>query len=422
MPPFRDGFLRAARLVLYVLLVFTPLARGSVQDWAVTLIHIITVAALALWGLHVIQTRRWVWIATPMDGPFILLLALTALSAVFAVYRPDSVWTLALLLNYVAVFYLVIHTANDRRHLMQLIHVIIGIAVFLCVFGLVKKFGVNPFPWWGYDIGHGTLASTYGNRNHFAGYLEMAIPLLTGILIADLKPAIRSFLLYLMALLLTTQILTLSRGGWAGTAAALLFMAIMLMTNRYFRRKKRLAVFVGTLLFVSIVVFFNTSVVERILTLTETAQDVSMDSRVIAWRGCLNMVAQYPLLGVGPGNFSLAFTRFQPPGFNLRYDYAHNDYLQMISEGGLFTIIFMIWIWIAVFRKGFAKLKNPSRLVRGTALGAMSGIIAITVHSFGDFNLCIPANALLFTVLAAIVAVPISQNERKTSHVPKYSQ
>jgi O-antigen ligase len=424
MPASRDGFLHAARMMLYVLLVFAPLARGSVQDWAVTLIHIITVVALTLWGLHVIRNRRWIWIATPMDMPFILLLALTALSSVFAVYRPDSLWALALLVNDVAVFYLVIYTANDRRHLMQLIYVIIGIAVFLSVFGLIKKFGVNPFPWWEYDIGHGNLASTYGNRNHFAGYLEMAIPLLTGMLLADLKPAIRSFLLYLLALLLTTQILTLSRGGWAGTATALLFMAVMLMTNRYFRRKKRLAIFIGTLLFVSVVVFFNTSVVERIRTLTETAQDVSMDGRIIAWRGCLNMIAQHPLLGVGPGNFSLAFTRFQPPGFNLRYDYAHNDYLQMVSEDGLFVIFVMVWMWIAVFRKGFAKLKSPSRLVRGTALGAMSGIVAITVHSFGDFNLCIPANALLFTVLAAIVAVPVHQNERnrRNSYAPEYPQ
>jgi O-antigen ligase len=421
MSASRDGFLHATRLMLYVLLVFAPLARGSVQDWAVTLIHIITVAALASWGLYVIRNRRWTWTATPMDGPFIVLIALTALSSVFSIYRPDSVWALALLINYVAVFYLVIHTANNSRYLMQLIHVIIGIAAFLSVFGLIKKFGVNPFPWWNYEIGNGSLASTYGNRNHLAGYLEMTIPLLTGILLADLKPAMRSFLLYLLALLLVTQILTLSRGGWIGAATALLFMAVMLMTNRYFKRKKRLAIFVGTLLFVSVVVLLNTPVVKRILTMTEKTQDVSMDGRLIAWGGCLRMIARYPMLGVGPGNFSLAFTRFQPPGFNNRFDYAHNDYLQMICEDGLFLILVMAWMWVAVFRKGFAKLKNASRLVRGTALGAMSGVIAIIVHSFVDFNLYIPANALLFTVLVAIVVVPIYQNERKR-YASRYSQ
>ena len=63
--------------------------------------------------------------------------------------------------------------------------------------------------------------------------------------------------------------------------------------------------------------------------------------------------------------------------------------------------------FVFLYRKGFKKLKNPSRLVRGTTLGAMAGITATLVHSFGDFNLNIPANAILFTVLAALAAGPI---------------
>jgi O-antigen ligase len=82
---------------------------------------------------------------------------------------------------------------------------------------------------------------------------------------------------------------------------------------------------------------------------------------------------------------------------------AHNDYLHFISEAGLPLIAIIAWMMIALYRKGFQKLKNPSRLVRGVTLGAMSGITAILVHSIFDFNLHIPANALLFTVLAATV-------------------
>ena len=62
---------------------------------------------------------------------------------------------------------------------------------------------------------------------------------------------------------------------------------------------------------------------------------------------------------------------------------------------------------IALYRKGFKKLKNPSRLVRGITLGAMSGISAILFHSVADFNLHIPANALLFAILAALVVAPL---------------
>ena len=86
---------------------------------------------------------------------------------------------------------------------------------------------------------------------------------------------------------------------------------------------------------------------------------------------------------------------------------GHNDYLHFVSETGLPLIAVMAWMMVALFIRGFKKLNNPSRLVRGITLGAMSGITAILVHSIFDFNLHIPANAILFTVLAALVVSPI---------------
>lgn len=74
----------------------------------------------------------------------------------------------------------------------------------------------------------------------------------------------------------------------------------------------------------------------------------------------------------------------------------------------------MIWMIVALYRKGFKKLKNPSRLVRGTTIGALSGITAILAHSIVDFNLNIPANAVLFTVLVAIVAAPLPKRSYET--------
>ena len=70
---------------------------------------------------------------------------------------------------------------------------------------------------------------------------------------------------------------------------------------------------------------------------------------------------------------------------------------------------------IVLYRRGFKKLNNPSRLVRGITLGAMSGITAILVHSIVDFNLHIPSNALLFTVLAALVVAPLPVDDNSLS-------
>ena len=151
----------------------------------------------------------------------------------------------------------------------------------------------------------------------------------------------------------------------------------------------------------------STPVVERVRTMMEKAEDASFSSRLVAWGGVVNMIGDHPLLGAGPGTFAFINTQYQPPGLLPRFKEAHNDYLHFVSEAGLLLIPVIIWMIIVLYRKGFKKLKNPSRLVRGITLGALAGITAILVHSIADFNLHIPANAILFTILGAIIVSPI---------------
>ena len=155
------------------------------------------------------------------------------------------------------------------------------------------------------------------------------------------------------------------------------------------------------------IIFSNTRVVETILTLEQKADAPSFKARIIVWSSIFNMIKDYPLLGIGPGTFAHVFTQYQPPGFASRFFGAHNDYLQFVSESGLALVAVMIWMIVALYRKGLKRLDHPSRLVQGITLGAMSGVTTILAHGIFDSNLHIPANALLFTVLAAMVVAPI---------------
>jgi O-antigen ligase len=151
--------------------------------------------------------------------------------------------------------------------------------------------------------------------------------------------------------------------------------------------------------------------VDRILTFEQKYDIPNFKARRTVWGGIVKMIADHPLMGTGPGTFALIFTQYQPPGQLPPYKMAHNDYLHFVSEAGLFLIPVIIWMIIALFKKGFKKLKNPSRLVRGITLGALSGITAILIHSIPDFNLHIPANAILFTILAALIVAPPPTNQ-----------
>jgi len=253
------------------------------------------------------------------------------------------------------------------------------------------------------------VTSTFGNYNHLAGYMEMAIPLILGLFLTGFRGVKLFVMIYLTLLMLAALVLSLSRGGWIGSLIGLAFMALALVTNRYFERKKLVAALAGGFLVVALVVLVSTPVVERIRTFEQRGETPNLRARVIVWGGAVEMIQDHPLLGTGPGTFATVFTQYQPPGFASRYFMAHNDYLHLASEAGLPIMVILVWMIIALYRRGFRKLKNPSRLVRGTTLGAMSGITAILFHSVVDFNLHIPANALLFTVLAAIVVAPLPE-------------
>ena len=377
------------------------------------LIHLLTLMSLTAWLLDRALTRNWERTRTPLDKPILCLMILAVLSSFCSVHPRRSLWATGLLLNYILIFYLTIHTLSTRSRLRHLIYVITGMAAFLSALGLFSHFDITS--WFNYSREYYPpefLSAAYVCHNHFAGYIEMTLPLILGLFLLGFGQGFLLLTAYLTFIMLTALILSLSRGGWISSFLSLSFMAVMLLSDRHFKSKGLLLTLVGVILFVMFIILGSTPAVERILTVTEKDEEASLNSRMRVWKGITEMIADYPLLGTGPGTFALVFTRYQPPGLNSRFTMAHNDYLQFVSELGLSVLATFIWMTVALYRAGFRKLENPSRLVRGTTLGALSGITAILFHSIVDFNLHIPANALLFSILAGIAAAPLPVSRR----------
>jgi O-antigen ligase len=402
--------LSLTRYSLYLLLIFTPLALGSVQGWAVSAIHFVTLIALTAFLIEKSLTWDWKRIRTPLDKPILCLLVLCFLSSVFSVHTYTSIWAFILLLNYLVIFYLAIHVVRTRSQFRQLVYLIVFMAALVSIIGLLKKFCGNPFPWWDYSDFQRTpdrLSSTFGNPDHLAGYMEMTIPLLLGLLLTGLR-GIKLYLIIVLTVFLSMALIfSLSRGGWISAFIGLFFMSVALLFNHHFQSKRLVLILVCGFFAVAFIVLSSTPVVKRILI---TSEHMGNLARITVWGGIVEMIKDYPLLGTGPGTFAIVYTQYQPAGFDYRYFMGHNDYLHFVSETGLPLIAVMAWMMVALFVRGFKKLNNPSRLVRGMTLGAMSGITAILVHSMFDFNLHIPANAILFTVLAALVVSPIPES------------
>jgi O-antigen ligase len=404
-----------SRYLLYALLIFSPLAKASVQEWAICTFHIITLFALTVFLLGKCIAWEWKRIKTPLDKPISALFLLAVLSAVFSSHPRTSLRALMLFANYLIIFYLFIHTIRTRSHLRQTVYVIIGVAIFLSVFGFVKQLGFNPFPWWDYpelNQGNVRMTSTFGNPNHLAGYMEMAFFLMLGFLMTGYKGGQLFLLTYLSLVMLAALMLSVSRGSWFGLLTGMTLMIFNLLSSRRFRHKKSLLLLTVVASALMFIILNSTPVVERIRTIMEQ-EEMTLDARMTAWEGVTDMIADHPLFGVGPGTFAIIFTQYQPPGLDKYFDMAHNDYLHFISETGLLLVPVMVWTAIAFFRKSFKKLKTRSRLIRGVTLGAICGVTAILVHSISDFNLHIPANAMLFTTLGALAVISVHSHQHQ---------
>ena len=404
-------------IIVCVLIALTPLMRGSVHAWAQTVIQIMVALGCILVVMERLRRRTsnssadirqglapdrtlWWWV-----GPVALL---GIWSEVMSPHPALALQGVIMLATYLGFFYLVVVSVKSRKEQRALVWVVVGTAAFLGVIGLLEHYDVLTFAWWDYsgEVGknHGAtrLSGVYVNSNHMAGFLEMAIPMMLGMfLIRTWSPEARIGMIALVLFLIVCQALTLSRGGWTGTAVALVFMALVLLFKKGFVHKRLVATLLVTVIVTALIVMASTPVVQRITTLTQGEIEDSLTGRLTYWAGTRAMIADNLAAGTGPGTFAVAFPPYQVPGLAVLPRYAHSDYLQIPAEAGILAIPVILCLLYWFFRTAFTRLKSRSRQTMGITLGTMAAVVAILIHSYSDGNLQIPANALLFTSLSA---------------------
>jgi putative inorganic carbon (HCO3(-)) transporter len=337
----------------------------------------------------------------------------------------QTVSALLLLITYVTTFYLVLWVCERREAKKRIVYVLLALGAFEAFYGLVqyltgwqqiflyvKKYYVQD------------ATGTYINRNHFAGFLEMALPfaITTGLRRASaLRRGVQRSETKARSLLSSPELLPL---------AGLLFLAIAIFAGLVFSRSrmgilssvvsiavvlvlagssstsKGIGAVVAALFFLGvmgIVVWVGTDPVMNRFEILGQEYSQAGQNRISIWRDTLGLVRQHPLLGTGLGTFSVAYTSVQTVFLTQLVDHAHCDYLEVASELGLpgamllFGSIF--WILARAVRRYRKSEDNFDSVVW---LGCIGSIAAILLHSLADFNLYIPANAVVLAVTLAL--------------------
>ena len=116
-----------------------------------------------------------------------------------------------------------------------------------------------------------------------------------------------------------------------------------------------------------------------------------------------------PILGAGFDAFGgVAFTKFDTWNGFFRVEQAHNDYLQILADGGVVAFACAAAFILLLFNRGIGVIRrstSPGR--RSIAIGALAGCFGILVHSFFDFPLRTLSNSYFFLLLAALATVSL---------------
>lgn len=307
--------------------------------------------------------------------------------------------------------------SRQRMRTLMLVLVLSGVAQalygsFMTLSGIEYGFFVRKTAYLGAATG------TFVNRNHLAGYLEMCLAVATGLLVAGLAHARprnwRSRLSGVLdsmlgpkfrlraglALMVIALVLTRSRMGNVAffTALPLCGLLLMLLQRRVHRGALLLFVSMFLLDFLIVGQWFGFSeLAERLQGTTSEAE-----GRDEVIRDTLPLLQDFIVTGSGQGTYYTAFPQYRGADIGQFYDHAHNDYLEFGSEFGLpVFIVLACCVLYALFVAMQSMAKRRDQLAIGVAFAAVMGIVSLLIHSTVDFNLQIPANAMLFVVLLA---------------------
>lgn len=242
----------------------------------------------------------------------------------------------------------------------------------------------------GMNDGSRAMTSSFNHHNTLGGYLVVVLSLVIALLLANGSAGLQANSLSVLSLFLTLAIiLTFSRGSWLGASIAFLFTASL--SNKNFKR-------LIPLFFVVIVLFLFPVFYGRLSLIFKAGGD---SDRFRYWLAALNMIKDHPFLGIGAGTFMANFSRYLP---NSNVSYAHNCYLQIWAETGVFSLISFLLFTGSIIYLGVKKFLSSQDCL---LLGLLSGAIGFLVHSFFDTNLYSLRLAILFWVWVGLIIARI---------------
>ncbi len=440
-------------LTVALVIIGASLAFGGVQPLTYSLVEVVLFAALFMlllrqtWEGKVSLTVP-VWTAlfsllcilqlVPLPSQLIVTLAparqlatgLTKLSddqwtwTTLSISSHDTLLALGKFLAYFSAFLLTVYLFDSRKRKSTIIRALIFLGCFEAVYGIIQFLtGWQKIFTYAKQFDLEEATGTYINRNHFAGLLEMITPFILALAFYFFQQGERKnpgfgtkeasrgispsgfqtlFYFFLAVILMLALVFSRSRGGILASVFSLIFMALLAQLK--IRRKSwTVGVFLVLLAMIGYGLWIGLDpVLERFEQIRQPGY-LQLTGRVAIWKDTLRLVRDHPMAGTGLGTFGVAFRHYQTDLVNSFADHTHNDYLEFAADTGLpgAALLFLPILYLFI-RMIIRFLDDSRRYRRAVTLGCIGSTAALLIHSATDFNLQVPANALVFSVILGI--------------------
>jgi O-antigen ligase len=398
--------MKLLRIGLCVLFAFSVLALGAVDVWSQSVLQIGTALLFLWWAIVTYRDPSTAVYWNPLNGPVLGLIGIGFLQLIFhATAYPFLTRTMLLkLAAYFLVLFLTAQAFRARKDLYMLAWFVIAFCFAVSLLAIIQHFTSGAEIYWLSNLKiEGDPFGPYVNRNHFAGFVELTLPMGLGLMAFH---GVRRDLIPLATLLtivpISALILSASRAGIIGFGVEITILVLLARSRKAWQGRRATAAAIVTLAALAIVAWVGMGrAIERFS--GSSIRDVTVSRRVSMFRGAAHIFLDHPIKGCGLGTLVDVFPGYENAYDGKLIDHVHNDYIEGLAETGLLGgLCGAVFLW-RLYREGRRNfMADQGQFSRGLHAAAITAVCGLLLHSFVDFNLQIPANALLFLLMTCL--------------------
>jgi O-antigen ligase/tetratricopeptide (TPR) repeat protein len=441
-------------IVFISVLFFSPLAFGTVEPWSLAIMETLSLLLLLFVLIGGARSKQ-AFYQIPGIVPLMLFLTYVFIQliplppwmikvispATYAIYSQtvlvsDPAAWVSLSINkkatlmeffrfasYGAFYAATVQLLSSKDALKKTITIIIVFASSLSFFSILQHLLSNGKLYWFRELQLGGVPfGPYVNRNHYAGLMEMLFPLVVGLFLVykphvsyisfrekiveifNLQRTNLYMLLGFSAVLIGTSIfLSLSRSGIISLCLSMIVFGLLVVGKQADRKRGVIIIVICILIVLAVGWFGWGPIIERFKEISPMKEEIT-EFRPILWKDSRKIADDFPVTGTGFGSFVTIYPLYRTLPARGLVDHAHNDYLELLTDGGIIGFLIVAWFVLTVFYTSFRVfLKRRELYSVYLFIGSIAGLVSILLHSVTDFNLHTGANGLYFFLLSGLM-------------------